>query len=48
MKARTGKQSVAVVLAVSVACIGFVYLASQRVEDSTGQIDPKMSVLAPQ
>ncbi|NHT75862.1 hypothetical protein [Ferranicluibacter rubi] len=47
MRVRTGNQSVIVVVVVSVVCILFVYAASTRVEDASGRVDPKASMLAP-
>lgn len=47
MRVRTGNQSVIVVVVVSVICILFVYAASMRVEDASGRVDPKASMLTP-
>lgn len=47
MRVRTGNQSVIVVVAMSIICILFVYMASSRVADSSGRVDPKASMLTP-
>jgi hypothetical protein len=47
MKARTGNQSIIAVIAASIACFAFVYAVSTRVQDASGHIDAKESVLSP-